>query len=123
MYDIFDLGEFLKARKVLLWKGMWRPGEEKRIDEFVARHKSLWPHVQGIIQNIRFHLAPLDAEKRLLERVEGAIATCFYEADGIVGEFQETGIRYRPRRDDEEPLTGSIQTDTPIAGLPSEIIY
>ncbi|MBC7911226.1 MAG: hypothetical protein H7Y30_12035 [Pyrinomonadaceae bacterium] len=122
MYEIYDANEFSQGRKVLLWKGMWKRGTESMMAEFLKRHNELAPHIHGMLHLYRLYLAPCDCEKRLRLRIEAAIAASLYKQPGIVGQFQEPGISYCPRRADEEPVHVALDCDSDILGLPKYVI-
>jgi len=89
--------------------------------EFLRRHEELTPHVHGMLRLYRLHLAPFDGEKRLRLRIEAAIASSLYEQPGIVGQFQEPGIKYCLIREDEEPVHVTLSRDSDILGLPEYV--
>jgi len=121
MYEIYDADEFSQGRKVLLWEGIWKQGTEYKMAEFLERHDELAPHIRGMLHLYRLHLAPCDFEKRLRLRIEAALAAALYEQPGIVGQFQDTGVSYCPRRPDEEPVHVNIEADGHILGLPQSV--
>lgn len=49
---------------------------------------------------------------------EQMIANALYAAPAIVGTFQDRGIRYDSRKDDEEPIEYVITSLVPLLGLP-----
>ncbi len=122
MYDIYDIAHFRDGRRKRLWEGMWRPGEEVRFPDFFSQHKELWPHLLGMITEIRIHLgAAEEGDKRVLERIEAAVALNLRRQPGSIGDFQNPDIRYRPRGSEESPIKAFLRSDVPILGLPDEI--
>ena len=53
---------------------------------------------------MRVFIPPLKEEKRIVERIEAAIAQQLREQPEPVGAFQDIDIHYRPKRIDEEPI-------------------
>jgi len=60
----------------------------------------------------------LDSEKRLRERIEAGLAYHLYQQEGIVGTFQDKGIRYRKRLSSEEPIQVFFEADVKLLGVP-----
>lgn len=122
MYDIYQSSSFLKGERELLWEGMWRPGDEIRFPDFLAKHEELWPHLSKMITAMRIHLGAIEGgDKRLMERVEGAIALNLRQQPGRVGEFQNPDIRNQIKRPGEEGVLARIASDVPLLGVPVEI--
>src|SRR3972149_4691915 len=74
MYDINDISDFREGRRVRLWEGMWRAGEEVRFADFLSQHEELWPHLLGMISAMRIHLGAAESNERVLERIEAGVA-------------------------------------------------
>jgi len=121
LYRIYDPHQFPKGAKILLWEGMWKPGTRDRIGEFLNRYSELAPLIYELLGLFRIFIAPLDAEKRIRQRIEGAIAHRLYQQPGIVGAFQENDIRYSRRRADEEPISVTMKFAEEIIGLCNEL--
>ncbi len=122
MYNIYDISQFRDRRTVLLWEGMWRPGEEVRFPDFLSQHQELWPHLWGMITSIRLHLGAVgESDKRVLDRIEAAVALNLREQPGAIGGFQDPNIQYRPRRPDEDAMRASFRSEVQILGLPDEL--
>jgi hypothetical protein len=71
---------------------------------------------------MRFHLAALDTETQIRERIEFALADHLYHQERIVGDFQEKGIHYSRRAERESPLQVSVTASTTIRGLPESLM-
>jgi len=124
LYRIYDPSRFAEGAKVLVWDGMWKKEYSKpaRMQEFMNRYLELAPVINKYLRQFRIFVAPLDAEERIRQRIEGAIADRLREQLGIIGDFQDSDIRYRSRRDDEKPFSVKIEAFEPILGLCSELL-
>jgi len=121
-YRIYDPTSFAKGKKKLVWEGMWKPGTRDRIGEFLNRYLELSPIIYEYLGLFRIFLAPLDVEKRIRQRIENAIASQLLKQKGLISEFQDSDIKYYPRREDEEPILVKMARHENILGLCSEIL-
>ena len=122
MYHIYAPVEFGRGQKVLLWPGRYDSEIHKSPGECIAEYSRLHEPVSELTNLYRFMLAPLSCENRVRRRVEAAIAGTLYNAPGVVGTFQDRGIRYDPRKAEEEPIECIIISPVPILGLPSHLV-
>ncbi len=123
-YRVFDPEEFAKGRKNLLWGGMWKTDrrEPKLICDFIKMNAELAPKILKFIEQFRIFLAPINEEKRIIERVEAEIARSMNQQEGIVGCFQDKDIRYRPTRPDEQQFRVVMAFSQQIMGLNKELV-
>ncbi len=121
-YHLYDPAEFLKGNKKMLWPGRYDPKIKTTIEEFLEKYSSLKEPIETLAKLYRFWLAPVDIDKRLRERIEAGIATFLYSQPGIIGKFQDEGIRYRGRKDNENPVEILIETEGTIIGMPKQLI-
>jgi hypothetical protein len=120
-YHLYEPEEFSQDRKVLLWPGRYGPDREPSVSLFIEHFPELASAIGDLARLYRFYLAPLECSKRLRERIEAAIADHLYAQPGIVGEFQDQGITYRPRWDSEEPIQAVIRCGDKLIGLPKSL--
>jgi len=80
-YRLFNPEEFAEGRKILVWGGMWKSDRKdpKFILDFLKRHSELAPKILRFVEQFRVFLAPIDADKRILERIESEIARSINE--------------------------------------------
>ena len=123
-YRIFDPEEFATGKKVLIWGGMWKSNRKdpKFICEFLQRYSELVPKAIKFIEQFRVFLAPIDADKRIIERIESEIARSINEQNGIAGSFQDKDIRYRPRKLNEQQIKVTTVFPNSIIGLSEELL-
>jgi hypothetical protein len=121
MYRIFDPIQFAAGRKVLIWDGMWRRGEERRLGEFVARLPELSVAVGQLLDCMRLFVGPLDASQRTRRRIEAALAKHLYGQSSLVGSFQDEDITYEGRLPEENPLNVRFCASADILGLAESI--
>ncbi len=110
-YRIWEPAAFSRGEKVLLWDGMWRSDSRNTIGDFLARYPELSAAVHSLFGAMRLFLIPMEADARLRQRVEAALALGLRDREGIVGAFQDSDIRYRPRRKMEPSI--SVELDLP----------
>ena len=124
-YRVFDPEAFGKGEKVLIWGGMWKTDrrEPKLICDFIDRQPELVPKILLLLKQFRIFLAPVNEEKRIIERLEAEIARSINQQEGIVGRFQDSDIRYRPTRPTEQQLRVVMTFPQQIMGLNKELIF
>ncbi len=122
MYHIYDPKALAHGDKRALWNGLYGDTRETEgLHGFVNRLPELSVPLAGFIKLMRFHVAELSQEKRLRERIEAAISRHLKNQPGIIGTFQDDGIRYRPRRTGEEPVIVKCRSAGRILGLPDRL--
>ena len=89
--------------------------------EFLNRYPEMSSVIYEFLGKFRIFLAPLDVKKRVRKRIEAAIANRLYEQSGLVGEFQNSDIKYWPRRADEKPISVKMIAFEAILGLCREL--
>jgi hypothetical protein len=120
-YHIYELGLFAVGQKHALWRGMYGRDRESGLAAFVEYLPTLAPALVDFVRLMRFHLAPLTCHMRLRRRIEAALARHLSSQPGLVGAFQDMGIRYLPRRAGEEPIQVRCQSSVMLLGLPSHL--
>jgi hypothetical protein len=75
----------------------------------------------NFVRLIRFHLAPLTCHTRFRRQIEAALALYLHRQPGIVGTFQDVGIRSAPRRTGEKPIDVRCQSSALLLGLPARL--
>jgi len=123
-YRVFDPEEFVRGRKILVWGGMWKTDrrDSKLMCEFLERHSELAPKILRFIEQFRVFLAPVEADKRIRERLEAEIARSLNVQEGIISSFQDKDVRYYPRRAKESPLKTAMAFPECIMGMKAELI-
>lgn len=124
LYRIYSPSQFADGSKVLVWDGMWKKKYSKpaRMLEFMNRYLELAPIINAYLERFRIFVAPLNVEERIRQRIEGAIASRLLQQPGPIGSFQDSDIRYRPRRNDEEPISVQMVACESILGLCRELL-
>ena len=121
MYHIYDPELFAIGQKRALWRGMYGRDREAGLAAFAERLPTLAPALADFVRLMRFHLAPFTCHTRLRRRIEAARALHLYSQPGLVGPFQDAGIRYEPRRPDEEVTEVICGSSVVLLGLPARL--
>lgn len=121
MYHLYEPDAFARGEKSMVWPGLWDREDRKTVQECIEAYPQLAPTIAKMTSVLRFFLAPMDCDQRTRKRVEGALARALYEAPGKAGEFQERGIRYERRREDERAIQVKLATAVPLLGVPEEL--
>jgi hypothetical protein len=117
-YHVHSAQEFARGEKFCLWPCRYDPTNIKTDEECWDICQRLTQPIQEMAGVLRFVLAPMSRDKRIRRRIEAAIAQTLYAAPGIIGAFQEKGIRYEPRVKAEEPIPCVVRSALPLLGLP-----
>ncbi len=121
-YHLYDPAQFTKGEKKCLWPGRYDPNHKTSVKDFINQAENLFPVIIRLFQIYRFFLAPIECDKRTRNRIEAAIAKHLYDQPGIVGQFQDTGIRYSSKYEDEPEIKVKIASSNNLIGLSSEIL-
>lgn len=116
MYHVYSPPEFARGRKVALWPGRYDK-VRKSIAECVSAYPRLCNEIFELTQMYRFFLSPFHGEPRLRRRIEAGIAAALYSAPGLVGAFQDSGVRYDSRTVDETPIAFKVSCPAVLHGL------
>jgi hypothetical protein len=119
MYHIYDPGLFAVGQKHALWRGMYGNDREAGLADFVERLPTFALALADFVRLMRFYLAPLTCDTRLRRRIDAALARHFYRQPGLVGSFQDAGIRYVRRCAGDEPIDVRCQSSALLLGLPA----
>jgi len=117
-YDAAALsrGELRRADAAVF--GMW----PQTIPSFLRNYERLVPDLIGQIRLTRFHLAPLDGDAHLHDRVEGAIGRYYkVHPDPVLRNLFGPGQKLPTRIPGDRPLRLALSSESSIAGLPPEI--
>jgi hypothetical protein len=118
-YTLNDPNAFRSGRRELGWAGKWHPQFAGRVP-CVQRWRDLAPVIDELTSTYRFFLAPLDAPSRVRQRIESALVLLLYAGEPQIADFQEVGMRVRPRWVNEEELVCRVETSAPLLGVPAE---
>lgn len=122
MYHVYSPAEFARGEKILLWPGRFDATNRKFEKECIANHAQFCGPIREMTYILRFFLAPLACSERMRRRVEAAIAQALYNTPGLVGSFQDRGIRYWPRTDDGESVECRATSQAHLLGLPERFL-
>jgi hypothetical protein len=117
-YHVFDPVALVLAEKKELWPGLYNHDRARLLPELLLRFEALAPSIAQLVDVYRFHLAPTDFDERLRQRIEAALSRHLFEQPAPAGQFQDRGVRYRPRRVLEPPVRVQITSSRPLVGLP-----
>jgi hypothetical protein len=120
-YHVYSAPEFARGEKVMLWPGCWDITERKSDAECKANCSRLSDSIRGMMLVLRLFLAPMSCDKRTRQRIEAAIAQALYGAPGLVGAFQDQGVKYWPRLVNEEPTECTMSAPVRLLGLPDRL--
>ncbi len=122
MYHVNSPEEFARGERVVIWPGRYDPTMKKSAKECILECSRLGEPITKLAYIYRFFLAPLSCETRIRRRIEAAIANTLYAAPSSVGLFQETGIRYHPRTQEETAIICRVSSSMPLLGIPERLL-
>jgi hypothetical protein len=109
-------GEHRAAR--IVGDQMW----PQTLQSFLRDFEQLAPNLIALVRMIRFHLAPLEGDSHLHNRVEGMIGRFFRRhSRPDLRNFLMPGLQLPAAVPYDEPIRLMISSEVPIAGLSSEI--
>jgi hypothetical protein len=99
--------------------GMW----PQTLPSFLGNYETLMPNVIRQIRLVHLFFAPLDGDAHLYDRVEGAIGRHYkVHPDPVLRDFFGPGIRLPAAIPGDKPIRLVLSSESPIAGLPPEIL-
>lgn len=95
----------------------------RTLPSFLRNWATLIPDIMATIRLLRFYVAPLAGDVRLHDRVEGAIGR-YYKTHPVIAlsDFFSPGLRVPAAIPGEQPMRLVLSSESPIAGLPLEIL-
>lgn len=113
-YTIYDPGEFVRARKVVIYDP--RLG----LSSFLSRYQELSQALIKHVQSVHLFFAPLAVEKVLLERIESSVIEALRGAGGRTADFLDN---FRTSRwvPNEQRVSVAVHGNPAFEGLPSEL--
>jgi len=113
---------FARGEKVLIWEGMCKAGTRDRIGEFLNRYAELSSRIYELLGLFKIFIAPVDAERRVRERIEAKIAQELSQQSKAIRTFPNDDIKYKPKRSDESQISVAICGSESILGL-SDVVF
>jgi hypothetical protein len=121
-YRICDPDFAVQGVERILWNGLWRKGTRDKMPEFVSRITELSPAIKKSLEHSEIYVAPFEGEKRIRQRIEGAIADYIKAQTSPASGLFPTDIRYTKRWNDEEPLHVRISGGDALLGMPKDLL-
>jgi hypothetical protein len=90
--------------------------------EFVSRLIELAPAIKKSLEHSKIYVAPLASERRIRQRIEGAIADHIKAQPPPASGLLPTDVRYTKRWNDEEPVEVRISGGNALLGMPKTLL-
>lgn len=120
-YRICDPDLAMQGIEHILWNGLWRKGTRDKMPEFLERIVELAPAIKESLEIAEIWVAIFHGEKRIRQRIEGALAKHIKEQPQPSSSLLPKDIRYYQRRKDEAPISVTITGASGVYGLPRNI--
>lgn len=120
-YRLCDPDALLKGEERILWNGLWRKGTRDKMVEYLDNLVKLAPAIQKTFQITNIFVAPFEAERRIRQRVEGALAVYIKEQPPPASSLLPRDIRFYYRGNEESPISVSLRCSANIHGLPNQL--
>jgi hypothetical protein len=120
-YRICDPDFEVQGVERILWNGLWRKGTRDKMPEFVSRMIELSPAIKKSLEHSEIYVAPFKSEKRIRQRIEGAIADHIKAQPPPASGLLPTDVRYTKRWNDEDPVSVLISGGDALLGLPKDL--
>lgn len=120
-YDILDIDAARKGES----RVRWRPDRDSAVRwrSFLSNYVQLAASVHDLIGALRFHMAPVDGDEHLYNRVEGTLARYYRDvAPEQARRLFDTRIRVPAAVPGDRPLRLLLTSDAKIEGLPDELL-
>ena len=99
-------------------EGLW----PATLPAFIENYEQVAPQVINYIRELRFHLAPLQGDGHLHDRIEGAVGRYLAShSDGAIRNFFFPGMRVPLAIPGDTPLRLQLGSEAAIEGLPATV--
>ena len=116
-YQIFD--NIDAEKRNVLWHGRFGKQKEKDISKFFEKFDKLSPVILAQLNSYKIFTILIE-DKRISERVEGAIYKILYNSSiAKVKKYIDQGIRYKSKRDNEDIIKIKLYPENIFLGLPN----
>ena len=119
-YRIPDSEKRREGNQTLVWRGLLHPSMRGRSHEFIRDYQKVAPAIAKYLLTSELFFAPCECERRMRQRIEGALAKYLCSVPLAATIFQ-ADVRYQPRSAKEIPVVMSFTTNYEIEGLPSSL--
>jgi len=89
---------------------------------FADKYVELAPVIKEYLETLDIFIAPIQTNKRIRQRIEGAIAFSLREQPPPIGPFMSEDVRYFCREEKEMPIQVMIESDEKLFGLNSKVL-
>lgn len=106
-YNILDTNYFPMGKREQTWHGIaWTPEKDRANQRaiFEIERQKRSGDIEALLLAFRIFLAPLDEEKRILERIETAIIKSLYSSEEPFRSFPDKNMHQVRRGPDEPPF-------------------
>ena len=121
-YRICDPDFEVQGVERILWNGLWRKGTRDKMPEFVSRIIELAPAIKKSLEHSEIYVAPFEGEKRIRQRIEGAISDHIKAQPPPASSLLPKDVRYYRRGNEEEPVNVQISGGNALLGMPKKIL-
>jgi hypothetical protein len=120
MYRICDPRAMAEGRAEILWDGLWRRGTREKLPDFLQRYESLAPQIKASLLLQKIFVAPLECDRRLRQRIEGALAKAIRSTPEAAS-LLPSDVRYYSGTSSEGAVSVLVTSDRSIEGIPDQI--
>ena len=120
-YRICDPDLLIKGNQKILWNGLWRRGTRDRLLEYIEKIEEFAPIIRKGLRIEQLFLVPLTVEKRIRQRIEGALALHVKSQPPPASSVLPSDIRYNGRKELEAPIMVRLECKSFIHGIPSRL--
>ncbi len=122
-YTVFNAAAMKRGERKKVWPGFWYSKQRRQAleQEYSQRSSEIARALDELLSSYRVLVAPLPPERRLLQRVEGAIMAALYAAIGPAAVLPDRGMALAPRWPSEAPIRVRSISPVLIHGLPDEL--
>ena len=121
-YNILNPEKAEAGKRVVLWEwigyGGYDPKRWTRRNDFLKNYLKNAKRIHAQLQTMRIFIAPLDADRRVLARIEGAIMNILEKETNPAGALPVKGMALSKRRTTERPFVVKYTGNVRFHGLP-----
>jgi len=119
-YRICDSKMIKEGKIKIIWPGIIR--KKNGLSEFSDNYLKIAPFILKYLQTIEVFVATIKSERRIIERIEGALAYHVWNQPLPANALLPKDVHYRIRKENEMPINVMINCDEKILGIPKKIM-